>query len=69
MSCVCKNIISVKHILLECPITTELFQKNGYDFNACNNVRDILYNPDIISSIVKLIVHSPVGKLVIIVLV
>ena len=24
---VCKNILSVKHILLECPITTELFQK------------------------------------------
>ena len=56
--------ISVKHILRECPITTELFQKNGYGFNACNNVRDILYNTDIIYSIVKLIVHSPVGKLV-----
>ena len=27
MTCVCKNILSVKHILLECPITTELFQK------------------------------------------
>ena len=64
VTCVCKNILSIKHILLECPITTELFQKNGYDFNACNNVRDILYNPDIISSIVKLIVYSPVGKLV-----
>ena len=25
--CVCKNILSVKHILLECPFTTELFQK------------------------------------------
>ena len=64
VTCVCKNILSVKHILLECPTTTELFQKNGYDFNACNNVRDILYNTDIINSIVKLIVHSPVSKLV-----
>ena len=64
VTCVCKNILSVKHILLECPITTELFQKNGYDFNACNNVRDILCNTDIINSIVKLIVYSPVGKLV-----
>ena len=64
MTCVCKNILSVKHVLLECPITTELFQKNGYDFNDYNNVRDILYNTDIISSIVKLIVHSLVGKLV-----
>ena len=63
VTCVCKNILSVKHILLECPITTDLFQKNGHDFNDCNNVRDILYNTDIIS-IVKLIVHSPVGKLV-----
>ena len=63
MICVCKSILSVKHILTECPITTELFQKNGYNFNACNNVRDILYNTDI-NSVVKLIVHSPVGKLV-----
>ena len=34
------------------------------DFNACNNVRDILYNTGVINSIVKLVVHSPVGKLV-----
>ena len=27
VTCVCKNILSVKHTLLECPITTELFQK------------------------------------------
>ena len=60
----CKNILSVKHILFECPITTELFQKNGYDFNVCSNVRDILYNTNIINSVVKLIVHSPGGKLV-----
>ena len=59
-----KNILSVKHMLLDCPITTELFQKNGYDFIACNNVRDILYNSDIMNSIVKLIVHIPVGKLI-----
>ena len=31
---VCKNILSVKHILLGCPMTTELFQKNGYDFKC-----------------------------------
>ena len=36
----------------------------GYDFSACNNVRDILYNTDVINPVVKLIVHSPVGKLV-----
>ena len=61
---VCKNTLSVKHMLLECPITTELFQKNGYDLNAYKNVRDILYNIDVITNIVKSIVHSPVGKLV-----
>ena len=60
VTCVCKNILSVKHILLECPITTKLFQKNGYDFIAGNNVRDILYNTIVINSVVKLIVHSPV---------
>ena len=40
------------------------FRKNGYDLNAYNNVRDILYNTDVITNIVKSIVHSPVGKLV-----
>ena len=64
MTCVGKNILSVKHIPLECPITAELFQKNGYDLNAYYNVRDILYNTDVITNIVKSIVHSPVGKLV-----
>ena len=47
VTCVCKNILYVKDILLECPITTELFQKSGYDINAYNNVRDILYNTDV----------------------
>ena len=64
VTCVCKNILSVKHILLECLITTELLQKNGYDLNDYNNVRNILYNTDVITNIVKSIVHSPVGKLV-----
>ena len=45
-------------------VISEKRKKKGYDFNACNNVRDILYNTDIINSIVKLIVHSPVAKLV-----
>ena len=33
-------------------------------FSVCNNVRYILYNSDVITSIDKLIVQSPVGKLV-----
>ena len=48
MACVFKNILAVKRILLEGPVTIGLFQKNGCDFNACNNVRDILYNTDVI---------------------
>ena len=51
-------------MLLECPITTELFQKNDYDLNAYNNVRHILYNTNVSTNIVKSIVHSPVGKFV-----
>ena len=47
LQCVSLNAPSVNDILLECPITTELFQKNRYDFNACNNVRDMLYNTDV----------------------
>ena len=50
--------------MLDCPFTTELFQKNGYDLNAYNNVTDILYKTDVITNIVRSIVHSPVGKLV-----
>ena len=44
-------------MLFECPITTDLFKKNGYDFNDCDNVRlrDILYNTDIIIYIVDCI--------------
>ena len=38
--------------------------KDGYDFTACNNVREILYNTDVITFIVKLIVHSLVSKLI-----
>ena len=34
------------------------------NFNARNNVKDILYKTDIINPTVKLIVHCPVGKLV-----
>ena len=64
VTCICKNVPSVYHILLKCPITTELFQNNAHDFNACNNVTDILYNTDVITSVHKLIVHSPVGDLV-----
>ena len=46
------------------PYYHSYFRKNGYDLNACNYVTDILYNTDIINPIDKLIVHSPVGKLV-----
>ena len=41
----------------------KVISENGYGFNARNFVRDILYNTDIITSVLKLIVHSPVGKL------
>ena len=49
VTCICKNFLFVKHILLECPITTELFQKkNGHDLNTYNNLKDILYNNDVL---------------------
>ena len=52
----CSLLGNVKYILLECPITTELVQENGYDFNACNNVKDFLYDIDVINPIVKLFI-------------
>ena len=39
-------------------------EKSGYDLNEYNNVRDILYNTDVIISSVKSIVYSPVGRLI-----
>ena len=61
MTCICTNALSVNHILFEHPITSQLFQKNGYDFMARNIVKDILYNIDVIASIIKLTDHSHVG--------
>ena len=39
-------------------------ETNGYDLNVYNNVKDILYNTDDITNIIKSIFYSPVGKLV-----
>ena len=36
--CVCKNSLSVKHTLLECPVTTVISEKIRYDLNASNIV-------------------------------
>ena len=45
---------------LECPITTELFKKNGYDLNAYKEIFCIILI-HVITNIVKSIVYSPVG--------
>ena len=60
VTCVCTRMSYYYRVIPE----KKKEKKKEYDFNACNNVRDILYNTDIINPIVKLIVHSPVGKLV-----
>ena len=65
MTCIRTNPLSFNLILLECPVDTqEVFSNDGYVFTACDNLTDILYNIDAIISIVKLIVHSPVGNLI-----
>ena len=56
VTCVCKNILCVNHILLECPITTGLFQKNGYK-RLSHKTRDTLYNTDVMTAVVKLIAY------------
>ena len=61
MTGICKNALSDNCILLGSPNTTEVFFFffffKGYDFNACNNGRDILYNTGVVTSILKLIVR------------
>ena len=39
-------------------------KRYGYDINVCNSVRYILHNTDVVTSVVKLIVHRPVDKLI-----
>ena len=46
-----------------CPITTVLFNKDGYDFTSCNRAIGIVYNTDVIIPIAQLIVRSQVGRL------
>ena len=67
VTCVCKNVLSVilTTYSLDVLLPRSYFRKKSmYVFNTWNNVRDILYNTDVITSIVKLFVHSPVGTLV-----
>ena len=68
MTSICKNALALYQLTTYylCVLLPEGFKNffNGYDFNACNNVREILYNTDITTFVVKLIVHNPVGKLV-----
>ena len=47
---------------MEVPSAPHRYRYYIYDLNAYNNVRDILYNTDVITNIVRSIVHSPVGK-------
>ena len=63
VTCVCKKYL-LNTYCLNVLLLQSYFRKNGYDLNAYNNVRDISYNTDVITNIVKSIVHSPVGKLV-----
>ena len=34
-------------------VTTVISEENGYDFNTCNNVKNILYNTDVMNCVVK----------------
>ena len=55
--------LTTYHLSVLLPLS--YFRKMGIsDFSACNNVRNIWYITDVITSTVKLFVHSPVGKLV-----
>ena len=39
-----------------CVLIQELFRKDGFNFVACNNVRDILHDANVITDVAKLIV-------------
>ena len=59
----CTTPLSVNHILLKWPVTTELFLKDDIDFNVYNTVTYFLYY--LCYELLLLnSVHSPVGKLI-----
>ena len=63
--CSCSNIISVHHVLFECPVLTELYRRKGLDLNAkYSNVHDALYDSQpFVISVAEVISQSTVGKL------
>ena len=63
--CSCSNIITVHHILFDCPVLKILYTTKGIDLNAkYGDIRGVLYGSqqDVIS-IAEVISRSTVGKL------
>ena len=67
MACICTNPLLVNRILLECLNYHHrvILEKIGMTLLLVTmDVRDVLYGTDVITSAVKMIALSPVGKLI-----
>ena len=70
VTCICKNVV-LPYLFQKnknkttTTTTNKQKQKTGMTLLlAASNVRDSLYNTVVVTSVVKVIAHSPVGKLV-----
>ena len=62
--CVCSDQLSVQHIIFDCPVINALFQSNGINVREhFSNLSEFLHSSsDIVLTIVKLLLGSPIGN-------
>jgi len=66
ISCICSEQLSVQHIIFDCTVLNALFHENEINVKEhFTNVSDFLNSSnDIVQTVVKVILNSPVGKLI-----
>ena len=60
--CACSSIISIEHIIFDCPILTALYQENNVIIDRNESVYNIVHSPSIFDIIV-VILKCPIGRL------
>nr|AXL95723.1 conotoxin-like precursor unassigned superfamily 17 [Conus ermineus] len=61
ITCVCRENISVHHLLFECSVLTTLYQEKGIEMSNFDNVSTVLYGSHV-AEIAMVISQSPVAK-------
>nr|AXL95626.1 conotoxin-like precursor unassigned superfamily 17 [Conus ermineus] len=61
ISCVCRENISVHHLLFDCSVLTPLYEEKGIQMNNFDNVNTVLYG-SYVAEIAMVISQSLVAK-------